>query len=215
MLCIAVLFLAALPAGSEPEPQGKVEGVVVDITDARISNATLTFENEDYEYRIQTRWDGAYSIGLKPGTYAMSVSSMGFCTFRRAAFVLEKHSTVQFNFQMWVCPSDMEFIHYTELEEVPHTHIKPLILFAKSEPEGDLRRFSGFPPTSDGTGHLRKYPAVFSFNLLTVQAEELVYNPTNHMLTALGNVVWQAGSDSGTGTKLEIKLNGLKPKPNP
>ena len=206
ILCFALLFLGALPAGSKSRTAQHVEGVVVDIADSRIWNATVAFENEGHKYSTQTKQDGTYSIELKPGTYTVSVSSMGFCTLRRAAFVLEKHTTVQFSFQMWVCPTDMKFIEYAELEKVPGTQIEPLVLFGKRGTEGGVQRFSGPTTDNDGTLHPRKYPAVFTFNLLSVQAEELAYDPNIHMPTARGNVIWRAGSDSGAQISPQLRL---------
>ncbi len=180
--CIALLFLVPLPAGSGTDAAAKVEGVVLDINDARIWKTTLTFGNGVRDYSTKTRQDGTYSIELKPGTYAMEVKSYGFCTLRRSAFVLQKHSTVQFNLQMWVCPTDTEFIQYIEFEEVPHTHLKPLVLYA-----------------------------IFTFNLLTVEAEEIVYDRTKHFLSAFGSVHWRDANNSGTSANVQIKLDGLNP----
>jgi len=209
---IALLFLVPLPAGSAADAAAKVEGVVLDITDARISNASLTFGNEAREYTTKTREDGTYSIELKPGTYTMDVKAFGFCNLRRAGFVLEKHATLRFDMQMWVCPTDTEFIQYTELEEVPPTHLKPLVLYANRELRGELQRFMGPNTYNDGTGHSRQYPAIFTFNLLTVRAKEILYDPTKHLLSAFGNVLWQDGNDSGASAKVEIKLDGLRPR---
>ncbi len=168
--CIALLFLVPLPAGSGTDAAAKVEGVVLDINDARIWKTTLTFGNGVRDYSTKTRQDGTYSIELKPGTYAMEVKSYGFCTLRRSAFVLQKHSTVQFNLQMWVCPT-----------------------------------------FDDGTGHPRQYPAIFTFNLLTVEAEEIVYDRTKHFLSAFGSVHWRDANNSGTSANVQIKLDGLNP----
>ena len=210
--CIALLFVVSLPARSGTKSIAKVKGVVSDISDARIRNATLTFGDGVHEYDTQTQDDGTYSLELKPGAYTMRVHSNGFCTLRRGAFVLQKHSTVQFNFQMWVCPTDMVLSQYAELEEEPHTHLKPLVLYGKEDRQGKLKRFKGPNTGNDGTGRPRQYPAVFTFNLLTVQAEELVYDPANRLLTAIGNVFWQDENISGTSAKVEIKLEGSKPK---
>jgi hypothetical protein len=210
--CIALLLLVQLPERTAAQSTAKVEGVVVDITDARIAKATLTFGDGTREYWTKTRWDGTYTIELKPGTYTMKVGSYGFCTLRRSAFVLQKHTTVQFNLQMWVCPTDMVFVQYAELAEVHHTHLRPLVLYAKEEQQGELRQFRGPNTNNDGTGRPRQYPAVFTFNLLTIRAEELVYDPANHTLTAIGNVFWQDENRSGSDPKVVIKLEGSRPK---
>jgi len=209
--CIALLFLAPLSAQPKEDVATKIEGVVVDIMDARVSNATLTFETGSREYWTKTRQDGTYSIELKPGTYTMRVESNGFCTLRRSGFVLQKHTAVAFNLQLWVCPTDMEFVRYLEFEEVPHTHLQPLILYGESAVRGEQQRFKGPNAFNDGTGHPRQYPTIFTFNLLTVQANEIDYDPRKHLVSASGNVHWQDASDSGTGERVQFRLDGLKP----
>jgi hypothetical protein len=129
----ALLSLAASSAWRVADDQGTVQGVVTDVSDARILNAKLAFRSGSDEYLAQTEADRTYSIALKAGTYSATVSSTNFCTFRRAAFILPKRSAVRLNFQMWVCPTDVQFIRYVELDEVPQTHLKPLVLFAKNE----------------------------------------------------------------------------------
>ncbi len=82
--CIALLFLVPLSVGSKEHSVTKIEGAVVDINDARILNATLTFRTGDREYWTKTGPDGTYSIELKPGTYTMKAEAYGFCTLRRS-----------------------------------------------------------------------------------------------------------------------------------
>lgn len=211
---IALLFVFSLPPMSRGHVAAKIEGVVVDITDARIQNAVLTFAKGGREFSTKTGEDGTYSIELKPGKYTMEVTSGGFCTVRRAAFVLQQRSTVQFKLQMWVCPTDTQFIQYTEFDEVPRTHLKPHVLYAEKKLQGNLLRFKGPNTFDDGTGHARQYPAVFTFNLLTVGAGEIVYDPTKHLLSAFGDVHWQNENKSGTSANLQIKLDGLRPSVN-
>jgi len=207
---IVLLFLFPLGVGSKEDLATQIEGVLVDITDARIANATLTFVSGKHEYSTKTRQDGTYSIELKPGTYTMKVESYGLCTLRRSGFVLQKHTSVRFNFQMWVCPTDIEFIRYVEFAEVPRTHLKPLVLYGEGDLSGEQQRLKGPNADDDGTGHSRQYPAIFTFNLLTVQAREIEYDARKHFLNASGNVRWEEANVSGTGEKIQIKLDGLK-----
>ena len=209
--CTALLLLVPLSVGSKEAVATKIEGVVVDITDARIWNATLTFGTGNRDYRTKTQPDGTYSIELKPGTYSVKAESHGFCTLRRSGFVLQKHTAVQFNLQMWVCPTEVDFVRYIEFEEVPHTHLKPLVLYGESDFRSGQQLFKGPNTFNDGTGHYRQYPAIFTFNLLTVQAKEIKYDSTKHLLSASGNVRWGDTNDSGTGENVQFKLDGLRP----
>ena len=115
---------------------------------------------------------------------------------------------------MWVCHSDIQFIRYVELSEVPNTHLQPLILFASEEPDGDQRWFRGPKTSDDGTGHPRNYPVVLTFNFLTVKANEIVYNRSKRLVTAFGEVSWENGAASGTGDRVVFELVGSNPKPS-
>jgi len=210
--CLALLFLVPLRVESKEVSATKIEGTVVDINEAKILNTTLTFRTGDREYWTKTGPDGTYSIELKPGTYTMKAEHNGFCTLRRSAFVLQKDTTVRFNIQMWVCPTDTKFIQYTELEKIPHTHLRPLVLYEQKEMQGKQILFKGATTNNDGTGHARQYPAVFTFNLLTVRAEEILYDPTQHLVAATGKVFWQDENRSGINPEIRIKLEGPKPK---
>ncbi len=212
VLVVALLLAMCATVESKPDSEETVQGRVVDITDAFVSKATITFWSGTDEYVTNTRDDGTYSIKLKPDTYTLRVSQSGFCTVRRAAFMLRRDAPVRFNLQMWVCPSDTEFVHYIELEGIARTHMKPMILFGTTDSRGVLQRFSGPETSDDGTGKARKYPAILTFNLLTVQAQEIVYDPNEHLFTATGGVVWNNGTKSGASESLKIVLRGIQPK---
>ena len=210
------LFLfSAIVVQPVPKGESTVKGVVTDIADGRVTKAAVTFESNGQNLQTTTGADGTYSMRLEPGTYTMFIGHVGFCRARRAAFVVLKHSDIQFDFQLWICPSDSPaFFKYKELDQIPHTELKPLVLYGESQMAGDLERFTGATTFDDGTGFRRKYRCVLSFNLLTVQAENLTYNFRNHVLVADGNVSWRAGTDSGTEANLEIRPNNYDPHPN-
>jgi hypothetical protein len=87
---------------------------------------------------------------------------------------------------MWICPTDTKRIRYQELDEVSNTDLRPLILFGKSERQDNLERFVGVEMFNDGTGQTRGYPAILTFNRLTVQCDEIVYNPSQRLLIVRG-----------------------------
>ena len=211
MLCLFVIF-----AQARTKPESLVKGVVTDIDNARIPMASVTIEADGQRLRTKTSPFGEYSIRVQPGTYTISISRPGFCEVRRGEFVAQKHTDVQFDFQLWLCPSDdlRSSYQYVELDSVPHTHLKPLILFGDSQTEGDLEHFTGPIIFEGGPNSGTKYPIVFSFNLLTVRANSVSYNLRNHVLTAGGDVDWREGADSGSGTAIEIKLNSSEPHPD-
>ena len=125
---LAALLLAPIPTQSQ-EPTARVSVILTDFNDARIVNATFIFKNRSkVEFAAKSQDDGTYTIDLRPGVYTMRARSRGFCTMRRGEFRLTDRGSVQFESQMWVCPSDMRFVAYVELEERPGTRLKPLVL---------------------------------------------------------------------------------------
>jgi Carboxypeptidase regulatory-like domain len=215
-VCVTMLGLFVAFAQARTKPESLVKGVVTDINNARVPMASVTIESDGQRLQTKTGLDGTYSVRVQTGTYTISISRPGFCEVRRGEFVAQKHTEVQFDFQLWVCPSDdmRSSYHYVELDSVPHTHLKPLVLFGESQTEGDLEHFTGPIIFEGGLNSGRKYPVVFSFNLLTVRANSVSYNSRNHVLTANGDVVWREGADSGSGTAFEIKLNSSEPHPD-
>lgn len=125
-VCVTLLSSCVIAAHARASQGARVKGVVTDIANSRVTKATVTVEDANgQKLRDQTAPDGTYSIELKPGTYTISVRSTGFCGVRRAAFVVQKHSEIQFDFQLWACPSDdVGSYEYKELDQVPHTHLK-------------------------------------------------------------------------------------------
>ena len=122
---LAALLLAPIPTQSQ-EPTARDGVILTDFYDARIVNATFIFKNRSIAAKSQD--DGTYTIDLRPGVYTMRARSRGFCTMRRGEFRLTDRGSVQFESQMWACPSDMRFVAYVELEERPGTRLKPLVL---------------------------------------------------------------------------------------
>ena len=208
---VALLFIPMLTQSQEPN--ASVAVVLTDINHARIVNATVALRNSSSaEFTAKSQEDGTYVAVLKPGTYTMEVRSRGFCILRRGGFSLTDRSVVQFESQMWVCPTDIRFVEYAELEQVPRTRLKPLVLYGKEETAGKLMRFTGPYAFDDGTGHRRQYSTIFTFNLVTLSADEIMYDPANRTITATDNVSWRDRSKSGTGRKVKIKLDGSDPE---
>ena len=201
-----LVFESGSLAQPADKPSAEVKGVVTDIHDSRVQKAILIFEGGGQTHRVETGEDGAYAIRLKPSTYAVSTTHYGFCGFRRAAFIAKKDSQIRFDFQLWVCPSDgYGKINDIELQPVPHTRLKPLVLYGETQMEGTMQTFTGAVLSE-------KYPVVFTYNLLTVRANQLSYDPRKQLLWANGNVVWQNRVDKGSGESVQIWLNEPEPR---
>ena len=209
----SIFFLSVLicNAGSSArplyqQPSAEVKGIVTDVNGSRVTKAVLVFEGGGESYRVETGENGAYSIRLQPNTYTILISHFGFCQIRRAAFIAKKDSEIRFDFQLWVGPSDVYGkYNFMELDPVPHTHLKPLVLFGETHPKGTSQIFTG-------AVLMEKYPVVLTYNLFTLRANQLTYEPSKHLLWAEGGVVWQDGTNEGSGGNVQIWLDGYEPK---
>jgi hypothetical protein len=209
---VSLLFLGVLvcdlvsPAQSHDQLNAEVKGVVTDSLDGRMPRVVLVFESGGKTYPVETGEDGTYALQLKPDTYTVSVTQRGFCGFRRAAFSARKGSKIRFDFQLWVCPSDADGrYNFIELEAAPHTHLKPLVLFGETHTEGTSQDFTGAFLS-------KRYPVMFTYNLLTLRAIQLRYERDRHLVWATGDVVWQDGTNEGSGQNVQVWLDGPEPR---
>src|SRR5215467_8089957 len=84
--CFLVIALVCLLAGSAwPQVStSRIEGTVVDTTNAVIASASVKVTNEDtgVSYDTKTGSTGTYTVpSLTPGPYTVSVSHSGFDSF--------------------------------------------------------------------------------------------------------------------------------------
>jgi hypothetical protein len=203
----ALIFLIATHRSDAANDTRSAEvwGTVTDVNAATVESAALTFQGQNQSIIAETGADGKYSILLDPGTYMISVSKRGFRPLRRATFLAQKGARIQFDFQLWVSASDsFGTYNFVELETATHTTLRPLVLFGESHKHDELEEFNG--PVFG-----KKYPAVLTFNLLTVGADRFTYDRAKHAVLASGNVVWQDGRSVNTAVEIEIVLDGLDP----
>src|SRR6266403_387037 len=81
--CFAALMLA-VPGAEAQLLQGTIDGNVMDSSQAAIADATVTARDRQTNFSRETKTNsvGGYSLsGLPPGTYTITVSSMGFQSY--------------------------------------------------------------------------------------------------------------------------------------
>lgn len=187
----------------------EVSGIVTDIHGSLVTNADVEFQGKGGRHSSQTGSEGEYSIQLPSGVYTMEIRHYGFCRVRRGGFLLEAGSVVHFDTQLHVCPSDSPTSRYfyEDLDQVPSSPVRPLILFGDKVPDGDSSwRYTG--PVLVGIGTNRVF---FTYNLLTITADSLVYDPKGQTVVASGHVLFQDGESTRKGSQVEVTLNGLHP----
>jgi hypothetical protein len=73
---LAVLF--ARPTGEAQAAKGKLRGIVVELTYARVPKTTIVLENESFKKEVTADEEGAYEVELPAGTYLVKAQSFGF-----------------------------------------------------------------------------------------------------------------------------------------
>src|SRR5579883_2233478 len=104
LVCLAVLFLAAIPALAQL-PTGTILGTVKDSSGASIPGATVTVKNTDTNLTktATTEADGSYRFPELPvGHYEVTASAAGFRTENRAGLTLEVTQQGVINFALQV-----------------------------------------------------------------------------------------------------------------
>ncbi|HKV27236.1 MAG TPA: hypothetical protein VJN90_03040 [Candidatus Acidoferrales bacterium] len=86
----------------------------------------------------------------------------------------------------------------------------PLVVYgARTQKDGEIlysslkRRYLPYP---HGSYVNESYPAVFSYGLLTLQADSLLFDPRTKSITALGDVTLQNGVQTQHASKVSIEF---------
>jgi hypothetical protein len=107
LCCITLTYMTPHQAGAAVrQGTGKIKGVLLDHTEARIVYATITFENEKLNRKVYPNGDGEFEISLPAGFYRFSVQSHGFKTFDIDSFEIKAESIVEMKVPMEVGPPE-------------------------------------------------------------------------------------------------------------
>jgi hypothetical protein len=155
-----------------------------------------------HKFEIQTSPDGTYSIHLAPGLYAVKAMSPGFCTMGRSSFIIENETRAQLDFKLVLCAFDSPRAPYDEeqLPSIDASGLRPLVQFGCRKEHGVI----------EYTGHVQQgtyVPPVFTYNLWTLRANSITYDPRMQILTAEGEVIWQDGQTTKTAKHVRILLH--------
>jgi iron complex outermembrane receptor protein len=102
LTCAALAALAYGPAAFAQPAQGRITGVVRDVTGATISGATVTLTNQatNVSQAVTSTVDGTYSANVAPGTYTVAASHRGFGRQARMDVVVASGATVTADFSL-------------------------------------------------------------------------------------------------------------------
>jgi hypothetical protein len=82
--------------------QGRVSGVVLDVNDARVVGAKITFMRDPNIHEVFTIDDGEFEVELPAGAYRFTVSANGFCKFDRERLIVTSGKTELINVHLEV-----------------------------------------------------------------------------------------------------------------
>jgi hypothetical protein len=209
-LLVLSLLLCCSFADQKPisaRDKAEVHGTVRDVTGAWATMTAITFRSRNSSYEVQTNEKGDYSVLLPAGTYTLSARQLGFCELRRAEFIAPAGSQIDFDLQLWVCPTDSYgWDNYTELTGASSGALKPLIFYGQSKNVHDSRVFTG-------PGGVADYPAVLTFNRHTFIADRFTYAKGRNVIVADGKVSWYMDSDKPNhASQIEIRFDRTTPR---
>ena len=81
---------------------GKIQGVVLDVNDARIMGAAIVIENGGIKRELKSSSEGDFETRLPAGTYQISVKANGFRKFELSPFKVKANVTEMINIHMEV-----------------------------------------------------------------------------------------------------------------
>lgn len=198
-----------LEDASGPKAGRYVTGVVLDTSNATVSGATVVVAGGQSIQTITTTEDGTFRIVLPAGIYSMEAKQRGFCRARRARFRVSSSSITRLDFRLIVCP----VVHSLTLEgdryrgenasERPPFKeeefsinssgfpLNLLIQYGERVNGPDGNQYSGFT-LSDG----KRFGGMATYDLLTIYADRMLFEPKSLRLQAQGTVVFARGGET-------------------
>jgi len=220
--CSLLLTAPAAIAQTETE----LDGLVTEVNNAAVPGAGLeTVGTDGRKFVTRTASDGTYAFSVPPGVYRIRVVRTGFCDALRAPVALAGQKQLRFDFQLLVCPiedfegprQDFETpqaaapdstprYHDDELGPVTPNGLRPVVSYGKRETGTSSVRYSSLAING------RQLPVIYTYDLLTIKADNMVYSALDSSIRATGHVVWQDGGTTRNGSVIEISFECYKPK---
>ena len=100
LILIACVLLNAAPnlhQSSAAQPTGKLRGVILDLRDARVANASIMIENKNVIYGLKSDEEGKFEIDVPVGVYQIKVESPCFRKFRRKNLGVSPNAVQEIN----------------------------------------------------------------------------------------------------------------------
>jgi hypothetical protein len=90
-----------LRTNSPKEKTGKIQGVLLDVNDARITGARILIENASLKRELRSASEGDFQIQLPAGSYQIKVQANGFRKFELSPFKVKANVAEMINIHIF------------------------------------------------------------------------------------------------------------------
>lgn len=216
---LAALFLQLTAPISSGQEVGEVVGTVRDVVGASIAGATVEFISQGKHYTVTVSDVGGYATRLIPGTYSVTARALYFCKEHRATFSIAANQKAVFDFILPVGATDTtpqdDSCYKEDAPDMGEGELHSLVLYGARSQKGGQTFYLSLKQRSvlyeNGLYVDGNYPAVFSYDLLTLQADRLVFDSQAKSITAIGNVTLQNGVQTQRASKINIEFARAAP----
>lgn len=204
---------------SSGQEYAEASGTVRDAIGASIVGASVEFSSKANHYLLTIGNDGRYSVRLAPGTYRVTAKEARFCDGHRAPFSIAANQKVQIDFVLPIdtqasdSPISQDSSCYKEDEPTIASagELRPLVLFGSEAQKSGVTYYSSLErhtlPYPNGSDVDERYPVVFSYGLMTLTADTVVYARRDESVTGIGNATLQNGAETRHGSKVSIAFS--------
>ena len=110
-ICLLLFVLSTFFVGARSLPNkqelGRLSGEVLDVNDARIAGAKITFIRDPNMHEVFTSDAGEFDVPLPAGAYRFTISANGFCKFEREKLLVTSGKTELINIHLEVGANDV------------------------------------------------------------------------------------------------------------
>lgn len=213
--------------------KGTIRFLTIDEGPEARATVTLEGERNNHVFEITPGMRGAYEFTVPPGIYRIIVK-VGFCPTKRAAFRLRESQHITFDLPVADCkivdrirprdwkPEEPANKGTVDGEEEPFKEkifqvsgdpSELMIRYGKWDESGKTFKYEGAPVGFlTGQGPQTRYlPVMVTYDLLTMYANKVCYDPRTQRLLADGNVIVEDGKQRKRGNHVEVNFSAGNP----
>jgi len=102
-LLLVMAMVSIVDATALPKPgDGKIKGAILDVNDARVTNAGITIEGNKIKRVVKSDDQGQFEVSLPAGSYQITVKANGFRRFVYSSLTIHANETEMINIHVVV-----------------------------------------------------------------------------------------------------------------